>query len=160
MIIIRHESDFRNWFKKNYKKLGFSKIVQSNSRSFPDFIMLEDGKKVRVELETKSSNFIMHKHPVDRVDKVICIEDDFKLDVPTIKIKNLKLIKSAKINSPYSFKSQILKLLKKNKVMTTSEVASIMKIGHSTSNRALLELIINGKIIRIKKLGVNLWMLK
>lgn len=29
MIKIRNESDFRNWFKKNYGELGFSKIIKS-----------------------------------------------------------------------------------------------------------------------------------
>lgn len=50
MIGIRNESDFASWFKKNYKKLGFSSIAKDNKGRFPDFIIQEGDKKVRVEL--------------------------------------------------------------------------------------------------------------
>jgi len=159
MIKIRNETDLRNWFKKNYKKLGFSKIVKSNTNKFPDFVMLEKGKKVKVELETKSSNFILHKHPKKNI-KLICIIEDIKIDIPTIVIDKIRLMKFEEGESIYSFKKIVYKLFKKNKVLTTSEVASLIKISPITANTALLELALDGKIERIKKEGVTLWLLK
>ena len=52
----------------------------------------------------------------------------------------------------------ILKLLDKQTVITTSEVASLFKVSWNTAEKALLELTIDGKIRRIKKAGVNLWL--
>jgi len=158
MIKIRNESDLRNWFKKNYKKLGFSKIVKSHTKKFPDFIMLENGKKVNIELETKSSNFILHKHPANKNTKVICIIKDVKLKVPVIIINKIRLMKFEEGDSSYSFKEQTYKLFRKNKILTTSEVASILKISWNAAERALMELAIDKKIEKIKKEGVNLWM--
>ncbi len=54
---------------------------------------------------------------------------------------------------------KILDLLKKNKVVTSSEIAKLLKVSWNTADKYLLELVIDGKIERIKKEGVNLWML-
>jgi len=160
MIRIRNELDFINWFKKNYQKLGFSKILKSNPNGFPDFIMLEGDKKVRVELEIKSSNFNLHNHPIKDVDKVICIIEDIKLDVPIIKVEGMKLVKWGDKDSFYSIKRQIYNLFKKDRteVFTTSEVASIFNISWNTAERVLLDLAVDNKIQRIKKQGVNIWL--
>ncbi|HUS50534.1 MAG TPA: hypothetical protein VMZ91_10240 [Candidatus Paceibacterota bacterium] len=162
MIRIRNESDFRNWFKKNYGKLGFSKIVKSSTNGFPDFIMLKGNKKIRVELEIKSSNFKLHNHPIEGVDKVLCIIEDVKLKLPTIKVKGIRLIKWGEKESFYSIKKQVYNLFKKEgiKVLTTSEVASLINISWNTAEKSLLELVIDGKVERIKKEGVNLWLPK
>jgi hypothetical protein len=159
MIKIRNESDLRNWFKKNYKKLGFTNIVKSNTLKFPDFIMIENGKRVNVELETRSSNFILHKHPKKNI-KVICIIEDVKLNVPTIIIDKIRLMKFEEGESIYSYKKQAERLVKKSQILTTSEVASLLKISPITANTALLELALDGKIERIKKEGVTLWLPK
>ena len=50
--------------------------------------------------------------------------------------------------------------LKKQKVVTTSEVAKFLSISWNTADKLLLELVIDGEIERIKKAGVNLWVLK
>lgn len=55
---------------------------------------------------------------------------------------------------------KLLEFIKKEKVVTSSEVAKKLNISWNTAEKYLLELIIDGKIIKIKKLGVNLWMLK
>lgn len=57
-------------------------------------------------------------------------------------------------------KKRILELLKKEKVITSSELAKFLKISWNTAEKYLLELIIEGKIVKIKKDGVNLWLLK
>ena len=54
----------------------------------------------------------------------------------------------------------ILNLIKREKVVTSSEVAKKLKISWNTADRYLLELVIEGKVERIKKLGVNLWVRK
>ena len=55
---------------------------------------------------------------------------------------------------------EILTFLKKNKVVTSSEIAKLLKISWNTADKYLLELLLNKKIERIKKQGVNLWILK
>lgn len=57
-------------------------------------------------------------------------------------------------------KKKILDLIKKKKVVTSSEVAKYLKISWNTAEKYLLELVIDSKLIKIKKEGVNLWMLK
>ena len=54
----------------------------------------------------------------------------------------------------------ILDFLVKNRVITTSELAEFLKVSWNTAEKNLLELALDGKIIRLKKAGVNLWMLK
>jgi len=159
MIKITNESDLKNWFKKNYKKLGFSKIVRQDIGKFPDFVMLENDKKIRVELEIKSSNFLLHKHPVNKVDKVICIENDINLGIPVVELKNFKIVDFNQ-KRPYSLKSQIWKIFNKNRIVTSSEIAKFLKVSWNTADSYLKELVIEGKLIRIKKEGVNLWLKK
>ena len=159
MIKIRNESDFRNWFKKNYHKLGFSKIVKSNSDCCPDFVMLRDDKEVRVELEVKSSNFYLHGHSVDDVDEIVCAIKDVDIPVPIIKIDDVEMVGVGEY-APYSFPEIVYSLFKKDEVLITSEVAKSLDINNGTAHMALLELLAENKIERIKKTGVNLWMLK
>src|SRR4030042_3820905 len=87
---IKNELEFRRWFEKNYKKLGYSKIIRGDKGAFPDFIMLKGKKEIRVELENLSSNFILHNHNPKKVDEVVCIEEDLKLNVPTISVNELE----------------------------------------------------------------------
>jgi len=54
----------------------------------------------------------------------------------------------------------IIKFLKKNKVVTSSEIAKYLKVSWNTADKYLLELTLQGRIERIKKEGVNLWILK
>jgi Mn-dependent DtxR family transcriptional regulator len=55
---------------------------------------------------------------------------------------------------------EILELTKKSRVVTTSEVADSLKISWNTAEKYLLEWAIQGKIERLKKAGVNLWVIK
>lgn len=57
-------------------------------------------------------------------------------------------------------KEKILKLVKESRVITSSELAKFLKISWNTAQSYLMELALDGDIIRIKKEGVNLWMLK
>ena len=60
----------------------------------------------------------------------------------------------------HKLEKEIINIIKKEKVVTSSEIANNLKISWNTAEKYLLELIISGKIQRIKKMGVNLWMLK
>jgi len=55
---------------------------------------------------------------------------------------------------------QILGFIKKERVVTSSEIAQKFKISWNTAEKYLLELVIEKKIEKIKKMGVNLWILK
>jgi len=87
---ISSELELKRWFEKNFKKLGYKKILKKDFGKFPDFLMLKNNKNVRVELETLSSNFILHKHNIKNVDEVVCIKKDANIKVKLIELKNLK----------------------------------------------------------------------
>jgi Mn-dependent DtxR family transcriptional regulator len=55
---------------------------------------------------------------------------------------------------------KIIDLLNKEKVLMSSEVAKLLKVSWNTADKYLLELALDGKVERIKKGGVNLWMKK
>ncbi len=57
-------------------------------------------------------------------------------------------------------KSKIIGYIRKNKVATSSEIANYIKVSWNTAEKYLLELIIEGKLEKIQKEGVNLWLLK
>jgi hypothetical protein len=86
------EQEFSNWFKENYYLFGFDSIIKENPRIFPDFIVKNGDKELRVELETHSSNFIMHKHNPNEVDLVICLVKNKELPVKTIEIKRFEYV--------------------------------------------------------------------
>ena len=56
--------------------------------------------------------------------------------------------------------SKIIEVIKKERVVTSSEIAKEVNLSWNTAEKYLLELVIEGKIEKIKKLGVNLWLLK
>lgn len=53
----------------------------------------------------------------------------------------------------------IVKLIRKEKVVTSSEVAESFGVSWNTADKYLMELLVEGKVERIKKVGVNLWIL-
>lgn len=55
---------------------------------------------------------------------------------------------------------KIIELIKRNKVVTSSEVAKFLKVSWNTADSYLKELLIEKKVERIKKDGVNLWLRK
>ena len=59
-----------------------------------------------------------------------------------------------------NLKKEIMKGLERTKVVTTSEIASELNVSWNTAEKHLLELALDGKVIRMKKAGVNLWIIK
>ena len=60
----------------------------------------------------------------------------------------------------HKIKLKIVDFTRDNRVITTSELASQFKISWNTAEKYLLELALDGKVVRIRKKGVNLWLLK
>ena len=58
------------------------------------------------------------------------------------------------------YKKEAMKLIEKTKVVTTSEIAEELKVSWNTAEKHLLELTIENRITRMKKAGVNLWVVK
>jgi Mn-dependent DtxR family transcriptional regulator len=57
-------------------------------------------------------------------------------------------------------KKRILEFLRKERVITSSELAKHLSVSWNTAEKYLLELVIEGYIEKIKKQGVNLWIEK
>jgi len=57
-------------------------------------------------------------------------------------------------------KEKIIDFIRLSKVVTSSEIAKKFKISWNTADSYLKELLIEDKIIRIKKEGVTIWMMK
>ena len=87
--IVKSEKEMSEWFVRNYEKFGYSKILRKDIGIFLDFMMEKDGKEVRVELETFTSNFILHKHKITGVDELVCITKDVEIGIPTFIVKQL-----------------------------------------------------------------------
>ena len=85
------EKELSKWFIKNHKSLGYDKIIRDNNGRFPDFTMKKNGKEIGVELETLSSNFILHKHNPKKCDEIVCLTNDLeKFSVPIVVAESLK----------------------------------------------------------------------
>ncbi len=59
-----------------------------------------------------------------------------------------------------SHKDKIVELVKKEEIVTSSEIARFLKVSWNTAEKYLLELALDGKVRRKKKTGVNVWMKK
>ena len=57
-------------------------------------------------------------------------------------------------------RKKILEYVEKSRVVTSSEIAKLLKVSWNTADSYLKDLVIEGKLERIKKEGVNLWMIK
>ena len=60
----------------------------------------------------------------------------------------------------HTTKKKILEFARKDKVITTAEIAKQFSVSWNTAEKYLLELTLDNKFKRIKKAGVNLWVLK
>ena len=59
-----------------------------------------------------------------------------------------------------NIQGKILKYLGDKTVITSSELSKFLGVSWNTAEKYLLELGMDNKLIKIKKEGVNLWMLK
>lgn len=63
------------YIKNNYKRLGFDNLKGPFESGY-DFEGVYKGKKVVIEAETQSRNFIYHRHDSNEVDILIVLNDD------------------------------------------------------------------------------------
>jgi ribosomal protein S25 len=54
----------------------------------------------------------------------------------------------------------VLETTRKSRVVTTSEIANKFGISWNTAEKYLLELALDNKVERMKKAGVNLWVIR
>ena len=138
---IKNEEEFEKWFENNFIGLGYEKIIKKNKKRFPDYIMLKGNRRIRVELETKSSNFVLHNHDKRKVDIVICIDDDINLGLPTIEITELR------------YKSNIERISATIDKKTSEIIQELLKSGRYRNKSHLIEEAINNFLLKngIKK---------
>lgn len=55
---------------------------------------------------------------------------------------------------------ELLDLIKKERIVTSSEVAEVFGVSWNTAEKYLMELALSGKVERFKKAGVTLWVIK
>jgi Mn-dependent DtxR family transcriptional regulator len=60
----------------------------------------------------------------------------------------------------HKWEKEVISFVRKERVVTSSELALHLKISWNTAEKYLMELALQRKIERIKKKGVNLWLLK
>jgi Mn-dependent DtxR family transcriptional regulator len=59
------------------------------------------------------------------------------------------------------YRARILSLIRSSHgIVTTTEIASKFKLSWNTAERYLMELALESRVVRVKKAGVNLWVLK
>lgn len=75
-------------------------------------------------------------------------------------MKSHSILNRKNIMKSHSREKEITEYLKKERVITTSELAKHLKISWNTAEKYLLEMTLSGNAIRLKKQGVNLWLLK
>jgi len=63
-------------------------------------------------------------------------------------------------NIPMNIHNKIISFIRKERVITSSELAEHLDISWNTAEKYLVELIIAGKVEKFKKKGVNIWLLK
>ena len=126
--VIKNEKQFSDWFIENYKKLVYDRIIRSDISRFPDFIMLKDGKEIRVELETVSSNFILHKHDINKVDEIVCLINDIEFPKPIIEVRELEYSGKEKVTLSIedSVYDEFRKYCEDNALMLSGVVEKIM----------------------------------
>lgn len=87
----RKESDLYAWFRKNRRHLGIVSAeyhqggtdyrcqYEHNHRLNCTINQFAGGKRMSIEMEYLSSNFIRHRHDVDYTDMIICYEKDMDI---------------------------------------------------------------------------------
>lgn len=92
-----NEIQTREWFAAHIAEFEYS-IVESGS-AFPDYV-LEDGngRRHRVEAESKSINFLFHRHDPDKCDFVLCWLHNAILSVPVLELSTDKWYEAGEVD--------------------------------------------------------------
>jgi len=127
--VVRSEKEFSKWFRKNYKKLGYDKIIRGDISRCPNFIMLRDKKEVKVELETIASNFLAHKHDLNKVDEVVCLVKDMEIGKPVKVVNELSYEGKRKVTLSIESKTynDFQRYCEENAIMLSKKIEIFMK---------------------------------
>ena len=116
IIMDGYEDQVIVWVRTNFKELGYDAILDTNTQSTPDFVMLKNSKKTKVEVETHSGHFFSHNHKAEDVDEVLCVVIDKKLPVKTIMLNQLIMWYDLPDNALLNFfKNNSDRMLKNNR---------------------------------------------
>lgn len=77
MIVMTSEWEVEQWFKENFKALGFLRIepipIPYRKPSFGDYLGWKGNKVYRIELELYLAGFFNHKpHVREKIDVIVC----------------------------------------------------------------------------------------
>jgi len=59
-----------------------------------------------------------------------------------------------------NWRKKVIDFIKKERVITSSELANYLSISWNTAEKYLMELALDTTVERFKKAGVNIWILK
>ena len=68
----------------------FGLRVERIQSSFPDCIAYRDGRRLRIEFEFRSKNFVLHRHDSRKCDWIVCWAHDWAACPPSIRVVELR----------------------------------------------------------------------
>ena len=92
----------------------------------------------------------------ENLDPALLYQKLYKLSMSIHKCINSNINRSIIM----SIHNKVREFIKKERVITSSELAKHLKVSWNTAEKYLLELAVEGHVEKIKKEGVNLWILK
>lgn len=161
------ESLVRETFSILSEDLGFT--ILSSRNYFPDFILSDGSKIIRVEAEVTSSNFNKHGHSIDDCDMLICYRDDLakKLPLDVLELEDfIEIIENSDISNTIrelrsdnfiQMKDKILKFLENGypRDYSIQDIADAIKVHRSTATKYLKILHRIGMIVHTRKHGTT-----
>jgi len=120
----RNESGVIVLFTLVMKRLGFSGVVEAQGK-FPDCIARRRGKRVMIEFEHKSKNFIPHRHLKElrsRKCTIVCWEDNWQNPPANISVISLsrELGLSNRVRLAHAKHEDNIRFLDKTRKKTTT----------------------------------------
>lgn len=79
-----NEIQTREWFLAHLSEFEYD-ILESKT-SFPDYLLVKRGERMRAEIEYSSYNFLSHGHAPDGCDLVICWVHDADIPVEVLEL--------------------------------------------------------------------------
>ena len=90
-VVYHTEAEFRQWFEKNFKKIGIKRIILSQEVC-PDYVVeMQNGEIVKIEAELFAISFKYHKHNPNKADYILaCYAKELEVEgIPVIAINKL-----------------------------------------------------------------------
>lgn len=68
------EKDIQNYFESHFKRYGFDRVKKTVIDG--NFIGWKKDKQYKIEIERKSSNFLLHGHDPDKINVILVLIND------------------------------------------------------------------------------------